>query len=652
MVSSLILITQVIALFVQYKVNKAYKGIEYWLLGSGLMSLGFILMIMVSIKNLEYFARIANPLLVLGHISLYIGIKKFLNRKIKKWIPISIFAIFNIFYYYYMYFDSLSGRTISICIALALISFMLAYEIFSKKGKLVSGEVNFTAAVFFIYGSFFTVRAFLTILGYPAESYVEQGGGIIATTLISIIMSNLWTLGLIIMINQKLNLENQLEKEKLQLIFNTNLDAQLITRLEDGFIVDANTEFYKLTGYSKVEVIGNYANNNNFWHDLNDRKTFIREIKENGFCQNMEFTFHRKDKTQFNGLISGKIIMIDSATHIINVIRDITERKRFEDALIESEEKYRSILNASPDDITITDLTGTILMVSPAAKEMFGYDPDFENFIGLKLLDFLVPEDVERAEFNISKMRQNFKRNTNEYRAIRKNGHIFDVDVNSGFIFNASGIPDKMVFIIRDITKRKLIESQMRDLVKQLEIEKNTAQLNSITDSLSGLYNRRYFDYMLNIEFSRLTRSKSTLSLIMIDIDYFKKFNDTYGHLAGDNCLKIISNTLKISFKRPTDTVVRYGGEEFFVILPEIDESNAKILGEKILNAIEDLKIPHESSKTSKHVTVSAGIITMYPSEFKSTDEALKLVDEALYAAKEKGRNCCVFSEKKEVKIN
>ena len=103
-VLSLVLGTQVVALYVQYRVNKDYKGIGYWLLGSALMALGFILMPLVAIKSIENIARIANPILVLGHIFLYIGIKTFLNRKSNKWIPISIFTVFNLIYYYYHLF--------------------------------------------------------------------------------------------------------------------------------------------------------------------------------------------------------------------------------------------------------------------------------------------------------------------------------------------------------------------------------------------------------------------------------------------------------------------------------------------------------------------------------------------------------------------
>jgi PAS domain S-box-containing protein len=190
----------------------------------------------------------------------------------------------------------------------------------------------------------------------------------------------------------------------------------------------------------------------------------------------------------------------------------------------ESEEKYRSILNASPDDITITDLRGNIIMVSPASKKMFGYKEDFEDYIGMHIIDFLVPEDAERAGENIAHMYQGGPPGPNEYRGLRKDNSTFHVEINSGLIHDSSGKPVNMVFVIRDITERKLAEQKIQQLIEQLENERNTAHHNSITDSLTGLANRRFFDDMLATEFYRLKRSGSNLSLIMLDVDYFKKF--------------------------------------------------------------------------------------------------------------------------------
>lgn len=637
---SLTFVTQVIALSVQYRVNRTYRGIGWWLMGSSLMALGIIFMPMVTVKSLEIFARIANPLVVLGQIFLYLSIMQFLDKKENRWILSSIFVVFIFSYYYYMYVDNdISSRTVVVTAALATISLMTAYKLFFKKDRRISVSANFTAAVFLAYGCFMIMRFFWALMLPRIHSYLEQATILIAGFVVPIITSTLWTFGFIIMVNQRLNAENREEKEKLQLVFNTSPDAAIITRLSDGLFVDVNGGFLVMTGYTRDEVIGDFALKISVWHNISDRQLFIIELNDKGICTNKEFVFKRRDGSSFVGTISARIITIRAVPHIVSVIHDITERKQAEEALMESEEKYRSILNASPDDITITDLEGRILMISPAAKKMFGYEPNFDGFIGMRLVDFIVPEDVERAQSNIKVMYQGGSPRPNEYRGVRQDQSIFDIEVNSGFVLSTNGQPTKMVFIVRDITERKLAEQQIQELVQQLEIEKNTAQLNSITDSLTGLANRRYFDEALRTEFYRLKRSGSTLSLIMLDVDHFKKFNDSYGHLAGDDCLRQIGTTLKTIVGRAPDIVARYGGEEFVIILPETEDIGAEALAERIWKAIEALAIPHSASDTSEYVTVSLGVVTVYTNRLASPEQVVALADEALYCAKNGGRN-------------
>ena len=166
-----------------------------------------------------------------------------------------------------------------------------------------------------------------------------------------------------------------------------------------------------------------------------------------------------------------------------------------------SEEIYKTILMASPDDITIADLSGNIIMVSEAANRIFGYDGG--EGPGMSVMDFIAPEDHERARANIVKMIQENYPGPNEYRAVRKDGSCFDIEVNNALIRDRKGNPVKMVLIVRDITNRKKAEQQIQVLVRQLEIERDLAQRNSLTDSLTGLSNRRFFDTVLQTEFSR-----------------------------------------------------------------------------------------------------------------------------------------------------
>ena len=640
MIESLLLITQIIVLYVQYRVNKTYRGIRWWVFGSTLMALGVIFMPMIFVNSIAIFAIFANPLVVLGQIFLYIGVVHFLDKKENKRLLICIFFVFLMFYYYYMVINSsISARIVVVNSALAIITFMTAFLIFAKKDRFISFSANFTGVVFLIYGCLLTIRAGITLILPSIYEYKEQENLFIIAFIITTIISTLWTFGFIIMFNQRLNIENLLEKDKMQKVFNTSPDAAIITRLNDGLIIDVNKGFSVMTGHTHEEVIGKSTLEINLWDNSKEREKFLFELVKNGMCENMEFVFRRKDESQFNVIISARIITIYDIPHISTSIHNITEQKKAAKELIESEEIHRSILFASPDDITITDLEGRILMVSPAAKSMYGYEQDFEGFIGMQLIDFIVPEEVERAKSNLLQMYKGEQSRPNEYHGVRKDKSIFDIEVNSGFISNSNGQPTKMLFVIRDITERKLTEQKIQQLVLQLELERNTAQLNSITDSLTGLLNRRYFDETLDVEFHRLKRYGDVLSLIMLDVDYFKNFNDTYGHIAGDDCLRQIGALLKTIVGRAPDFVARYGGEEFVVILPKTQKDGAKIIAERILKEVGALAIPHITSDIENYVTVSIGVVTVNTSEFDSSEQVVILADEAMYSAKKGGRN-------------
>ncbi|MBC7959679.1 MAG: diguanylate cyclase [Vallitaleaceae bacterium] len=639
-IQSLLFITQVMVLFLQYQMNRLYRGIGWWVLGSSVMAVGVLFIQMLQSKPLEILARFANPLIVLGQIFLYVGIMRFIDKKEKKWIIIPVYGIFLSVYYGFMFIDnSISGRTIVLYCILGVFSIGSAYRLFFNKDEFSSSVSKFTACIFLVYGCFSIVRVLVAILSPAIKTYSDQQAILTIGFIMPTIASTLWTFGFIIMVNQKLNKENYTEKVKMQQIFEASPDAAIITRLKDGKLIEVNEGFLAMTGYSYSEVVGKSALKPTLWHNIRDREHLVNELYKTGFVKNRECMFMQKDGSLFVGLVSARRIVIDGEDHAISLMQDITQRKKTEEAIKESEETYRSILNASPDNITITDLNGRILMTSPASNIMYGYEPDYVGFLGKDLLEYLLPEDHEKAKENLRRMRLEEHRRPNEYRGIRKDGSIFDIEVNSGFINNSKGKPIKMVFIVRDISKRKLDEQQIQLLVHQLEQERNVAQFNSITDDLTGIYNRRYFDEALKTEFLRLKRSRAVLSLIMLDVDHFKKYNDCNGHLAGDECLRRISAQLKAIVMRIPDIVARYGGEEFVVILPETEMEGATAMAQRIRKAVEALQVPHTSDEWIGNITVSLGVVTAYPSAMESPEQIIALADEALYAAKRAGRN-------------
>ncbi|HMZ62879.1 MAG TPA: GGDEF domain-containing protein, partial [Leptospiraceae bacterium] len=158
-------------------------------------------------------------------------------------------------------------------------------------------------------------------------------------------------------------------------------------------------------------------------------------------------------------------------------------------------------------------------------------------------------------------------------------------------------------------------------------------------DSLTQIPNRRYFDERLQAEWNRLAREIQPLSLILFDVDFFKQFNDYYGHLAGDMCLIQIAKVASRSISRPADFVARYGGEEFVIVLPNTQEQGAIQIAKKLIRNLQKESIIHEKSSVSKKVTVSIGIASLIPTHEKSCEELIQLADKALYDSKESGRN-------------
>lgn len=171
------------------------------------------------------------------------------------------------------------------------------------------------------------------------------------------------------------------------------------------------------------------------------------------------------------------------------------------------------------------------------------------------------------------------------------------------------------------------------------EVEEYLSDL-AINDGLTKIHNRRYFDEVLAVEWKRERREHSPLSLVMLDIDFFKKYNDTYGHQAGDEALVKVAKAISESLRRTADMVARYGGEEFVVVLPNVEQEDAVKFSEKIRATIEGLKIEHKLSSISPFLTMSLGVATIVPSLDSSPEELLKKADKALYNAKIRGRNC------------
>lgn len=167
----------------------------------------------------------------------------------------------------------------------------------------------------------------------------------------------------------------------------------------------------------------------------------------------------------------------------------------------------------------------------------------------------------------------------------------------------------------------------------------DTLESLSATDGLTDLANRRRFDDFLSREWRRSMRDQTLLSLVLLDIDFFKEFNDHYGHLAGDDCLRQIARILQEATQRPGDLAARYGGEEFACILPDTDSAGAVAMASRIREQVNAAGIPHFFSSVADHITVSFGVATLVPSRGELPSNLIQLADKLLYSAKQNGRD-------------
>lgn len=300
------------------------------------------------------------------------------------------------------------------------------------------------------------------------------------------------------------------------------------------------------------------------------------------------------------------------------------------DSIAKSEERFRMIAEYSSDMITIHDSMGNYLYVSPAGKEILQYDD--EEVIGFDAYFFIHPDDIEMIRKSHEKLlKTGYVVST--YRIRRKDGEYIWLESSIKCLQAEHPEELQIIVISRNITERKMVEIRLKEANRIL-------QELSTKDGLTGVWNRRTFDKQIEKEWKRAITESTSLSLIMLDVDFFKAFNDTYGHQAGDDCLRTIASRISEELEISKGMVFRYGGEEFSILLPMTDRAGARIIAESVRKAIENLSIPHSESQVSNYVTMSFGINTIIPTNDTNITQFIEDADKALYNAKKEGRNC------------
>jgi len=302
-------------------------------------------------------------------------------------------------------------------------------------------------------------------------------------------------------------------------------------------------------------------------------------------------------------------------------------RYRSELALLTRDAEFRMLAEHSNDLVERFDVDGIRQYASPAALPLLGYHP--EELIGRSAYDLIIPEDLPDVVELTNRVRAGeTEQETVTCRLRRKDGRVIWVEAALRMLTGENGEPVGAILNTRDVTERKVAEQRLAAM--------------ATSDGLTGLQNRRAFDEALELEIERGRMSGAPLALLLIDVDRFKLFNDEYGHMAGDACLKAIAAVLAMAAKRSSDVAARYGGEELVLLLPETNLAGAAFVAGELCRQIQLLSIPHEHNAPWSVATVSIGVSSIENRPGDALRDATWLIstaDMALYQAKADGRN-------------
>ena len=322
--------------------------------------------------------------------------------------------------------------------------------------------------------------------------------------------------------------------------------------------------------------------------------------------------------------VASAMFMLYSVSVVIENLRS-TERRLQEIASL-----HKLVTENSRDVIIIADFEGHKSFVSAAGAHWGGWS--HEEIFNLHSLALIHPDDRPRLAETVRELRSGRDDALAECRVRTRDGNYVWIEASLRTIRDpVTGVPTGILNNVREITQRKLAEQQLAEAYHAVEAM-------AITDALTGLANRRRFDQCLTTEWRRGMRERKPLSLLLIDADLFKAYNDAYGHLRGDNCLKQIAEAIQDVVSRPGDLVARFGGEEFAVILPSTPAPGAFQVAQDICAVMRNRQLPHSGSPAGV-VTISAGSATLVPQLGQHAMALIDCADQALYQAKRSGRN-------------
>jgi diguanylate cyclase (GGDEF)-like protein/PAS domain S-box-containing protein len=315
------------------------------------------------------------------------------------------------------------------------------------------------------------------------------------------------------------------------------------------------------------------------------------------------------------------------------------QRKRMMALLRDGERQYRILAENASDVVMSMALDGKLVYVSPRARAVLGCNPD--DLVGVNYPQLILSDDRHVLATAIESVSRGEREPSRISRFQRPDGEVVWLETCLRVVLDPlSGKPESLTATARDITERKFAEEQHAD-------ERRELQGLAFRDSLTGLFNRRYFDRELKLQWEQAARAgnDSVAAVVMVDVDAFKSYNDHYGHQRGDECLRTVAQAIASSAAHLTDRVARYGGEEFALVLEDTDWETALAVAESVRQDVERLRIPHPVSAAGI-VTVSLGVAAQRPGDSGDASGLVAAADRALYSAKRLGRNqTCIATQ-------
>ncbi|MGB8453902.1 MAG: diguanylate cyclase [Anaerocolumna sp.] len=408
----------------------------------------------------------------------------------------------------------------------------------------------------------------------------------------------------------------------------------ILTNKSDNTILYINKNTEELFNITHDDMVGKQAFQ--FYKNPQDRVTLADEIVHGRQIKDKEIFFKRKNDTLFAGLITMVPAVYNEKEVLLSCIADITEQKILQKNIIKSEEMLRKLMDSIPDLVLVCDIEGNVTYINKSIQTILGYDPNVD-IIPDNVLYFLDESDAEAAKINM-KLLLTEEIGSIEYKYIKKDGTYIDAEVNGTVLREKSSEPFGYLFVTRDITERIKVQDALKRSKEEIEKVNNELlksnsllQEQSIRDGLTNLYNHKFIMELLDQEIKKSGESKNRLCLMMLDIDYFKRVNDNYGHQTGDRVLNTVSKIIQLNV-RDYDYVGRYGGEEFIILLPDLSVEDAYQIADNIRESIQNFNF----TKKNLTITISIGL-TEY--QLEDTKAFIKRADTLLYKAKENGRN-------------